>query len=98
VLRIVCRLLGIVSGLIEWDVHIVPWSGLGQPPSVLIGPRRGVGDALAFIEQSRDRGLSYRVQVLLGDPGNDPVTESAPSKGGGCGLKGNQQTEGESEL
>jgi hypothetical protein len=26
------------------------------------------------------------------------VTESAPSKGGGCGLKGNQQTEGESEL
>jgi hypothetical protein len=98
VLRVNCRPLGVIARFVERDVHVVPGSGLGQPPSVLIGPRRGVGAALTFIEQSRDRGLNFRVQVLLGDPGNDPVTESAPSKGGGCGLKGNQQTEGESEL
>ena len=59
----------------------MPGSGLGQPPPVLIGPERGVGEALAFFEQRRDRGLGFRCQVHLGDAGDDAMAESAPGPG-----------------
>jgi hypothetical protein len=38
-LRIVAGELGVVLGLVEGDIDIVPRSGLGEPAPVLIGPQ-----------------------------------------------------------
>ena len=62
----------------------MPGGGLRQPAAVLVGPERCVGQRLARLKQLGDRGLGLRCQLLLGEPGDDTVTEASPGVGGGA--------------
>jgi hypothetical protein len=62
--------------------HVMPGGRLGQLSAVLVGPRRAVGQRLAWLQQGRDLGLGPAGQVPFGQPGDDAVAEAAPGPGG----------------
>src|SRR5258708_6869804 len=80
--------LRIVSGLVEGNVNVVPGSGLGEAPAVLICPGRGVGKRLTRLKQLGDGGLRLWGQALLGDSGDDAMPQPSPRPGRHCDLQG----------
>lgn len=89
---------GIVSGLVQRNIDVVPGRGFRQPATVLVSPGRCVGDALALVEQLCDSGLCFRVEFLLCNPGDDTMPQTSPCPDGRCGLKDDQQGKDDDEL
>jgi hypothetical protein len=77
-------------------MHIVPGRRLWQSTSVLVSPKRGVGQRFSGLKQLGDRSFRGGGELLLGETRDDSMTETSPGPGWRCDRKGDDHTEGES--
>jgi len=93
----VATALGVVLGLIQWNIDVMPRGRLGQSPAMLVRPKRGIRQRLARLQQRSNRGLCLGRHVLLGEPGNYTMPERSPRPDGRCHLKYDEQAQGDDE-
>ena len=70
----------IITVSLEWNIYVVPWTGLRAITSNVIGPTgdRGVGNFQVGSQQLGDPSLRLVGEVLFRDAGDDDVTLPPP--------------------
>jgi hypothetical protein len=79
---VVARKLGIASRLIQWNIDVLLRGRMPESPSDLIGPCRGIGQGLTWLQQGLD--LLHRPvgQMPFGQLGDDAMAEAPHAKAG----------------
>src|SRR5262249_39071246 len=80
-LRVAPRESGTIIWLNDGNDCVLP-SGASANSTMLVGPSRGTSQTLPVAEQCRDGIFQVGRHVRFGEPGNDTVTEAAPSARG----------------